>query len=60
LVDFFDYDQLATEVVNLLDDPERRASLGQQARSFAKARYDLKTVCMPKQLAWVESLANSA
>ncbi len=60
LVDFFDYDQLATEVVNLLDDSVRRASLGQQARSFAKARYDLKTVCMPKQLAWVESLANSA
>jgi hypothetical protein len=34
----------------------RRALLGQNAREFARQRYDLKTQCLPQQLAWVGSL----
>lgn len=56
LVDFFDPGQLAKEVCQLLDHPEERQSLGQNARAFAQRNYDLQTVCLPKQLEWVERL----
>jgi glycosyltransferase involved in cell wall biosynthesis len=57
LVDFFDVPGLAREVCALLDDPAARARLGANARAFAQANYDLKTVCLPRQLQWVEALA---
>lgn len=56
LVDFFDVEGLAERVCELLDDPERRARLGKKAREFVVENYDLKRVCLPKQLAWVEEL----
>lgn len=56
LVDFFDAAGLADEVCALLDDPQARQQLGQNARAFAQQNYDLKTVCLPRQLAWVEAL----
>lgn len=56
LVNFFDFHALTEEVCYLLDNPEKRATLGANARAFAQATYDLKTICLPKQLAWVESL----
>ena len=33
-----------------------RERLGANARAFAQANYDLKTVCLPRQLEWVEGL----
>lgn len=57
LVDFFDVTALAREVCTLLEDPVARARLGANARAFAQANYDLKTVCLPRQLAWVDRLA---
>ncbi|MBB4285552.1 glycosyltransferase family 4 protein [Roseospira goensis] len=57
LVDFFDVDGLADRVTHLLADAPRRRRLGQAARAFARATYDLKTVCLPRQIAWVEALA---
>ena len=54
LVDFFDAPQLVREVCALLDDPAERVRLGANARAFARATYDLKTICLPKQLQWVE------
>lgn len=57
LVDFFDSAALTDEVCALLDDPAARARLGANARAFAVANYDLKTVCLPKQLAWIAKLA---
>jgi len=57
LVSFFDAAALADEVCGLLDDPAARARLGAGARLFAQENYDLKTVCLPKQLAWVASMA---
>lgn len=56
LVNFFDTRALGEEICYLLDNPEKRATLGANARVFARANYDLKTVCLPKQLAWVDGL----
>jgi glycosyltransferase involved in cell wall biosynthesis len=57
LVDFFDVPALVNEVCALLDDPAARARLGANARAFARANYDLKSICLPRQLEWVEGLA---
>ena len=57
LVDFFDVSALTTEVINLLDQPDRREHLGRTARTFAKKHYDLETICLPQQVQWVERLA---
>uniref|UniRef100_A0A832A412 Glycosyltransferase n=1 Tax=Desulfacinum infernum TaxID=35837 RepID=A0A832A412_9BACT len=56
LVDFFDVEGLANAVCALLDEPRERQRLGANARAFAQATYDLRTVCLPKQLQWVEGL----
>ena len=58
LVNFFDPAALAQTVCELLNNPEERTRLGANARAFAQANYDLQTVCLPKQLAWVEQLKN--
>lgn len=57
LTGFLDRQALADEVCGLLDDAGARARLGANARAFARANYDLHTVCLPRQLAWVEALA---
>ncbi len=56
LVDFFDISGLSERVCSLLNDPERRKFLGENARKFAVKNYDLKTVCLPRQIRWVEEL----
>lgn len=56
LVNFFDVPGLAQQVCALLDQPGERARLGANARAFVQANYDLKTVCLPRQLAWVQGL----
>ena len=58
LVDFFDTDTFATEIIALLTDSEQRQRLGSQARNFAREHFDLKTICLPRQLAWVQALTN--
>ncbi len=55
LVGFFDPKALAQEVSQLLGDAEARVRLGAQARAFVEANYDLKAVCLPKQIQWVLS-----
>ena len=56
LVNFFDPKALAQSVVDLLEKPQERKRLGENARAFAVAHYDLQTVCLPQQLAWVNGL----
>jgi glycosyltransferase involved in cell wall biosynthesis len=57
LVDFFDPEALAQQVIALCDDPAERARLGAQARAFAVEHYDLETRCLPGQIEWVNGLA---
>jgi len=59
LVNFFDAAGLTNELCALLDNAEARKRLGQNARVFAQANYNLKSVCLPKQLAWVQRLGKS-
>ena len=56
LVDFFSVDGLVQSVCGLLDDPKERDRLGVNARDTAVTGYDLKQVCLPRQLTWVEAL----
>jgi len=56
LVPFFDKAALINAVCGLLDDPDRRAQLGANARKRAVADYDLRSVCLPRQIEWVDSL----
>ncbi len=56
LVDFFDPPGLVREVCELLDDAPARDRLGAAARAFAQETYDLKSICLPRQLQWVEQL----
>ena len=56
LVDFFDKDVLVEEVTRLLDNASERDELGRAARKLILNNYDLASICLPKQLSWVESL----
>jgi glycosyltransferase involved in cell wall biosynthesis len=56
LVDFFDKDGLVDRVCTVLDDKELAARMGKAARELAVSKYDLKSVCMPNQLNWIENL----
>ncbi len=58
LVNFFDGRALVREICDLLDRPEERKRLGANARALAREHFDLKRVCLPKQIAWVEGLGS--
>jgi glycosyltransferase involved in cell wall biosynthesis len=55
-VDFFSPHRIADKVEALLDDEGRRASLGQAARAAAIAKFDLRTVTMPKWLRLIDDM----
>jgi glycosyltransferase involved in cell wall biosynthesis len=56
LVDFFDVAGFSDNVIALCEDPQERKRLGHAAREFALSQYDLRSHCLPGQLAWVQSL----
>lgn len=58
LVDFFDHAQLAATVVDVLACPEKYVPLREHARATVVGRYDLKSVCLPKQLALLDAVAS--
>ena len=60
LVEFFDRDALVAEVCALLEDDGARRRLGRAAREMIRARYDLQTICLPRQVEWVGGLAGGA
>jgi glycosyltransferase involved in cell wall biosynthesis len=55
LVDFFDTMQIAETVSEALANPQRYASLRQQARQTIVDRYDLTNHCLPQ---WIKLLTN--
>jgi glycosyltransferase involved in cell wall biosynthesis len=60
LVDFFDADALVEETVRLLEDSALRDTLGKAARKHIVENYDLTSVCLPRQLDWVDRLADAS
>jgi glycosyltransferase involved in cell wall biosynthesis len=57
LVDFFDFGGWATAITEALADPAKFAPLRKQARQDILAHYDLKSICLPRQLKLIEALA---
>ncbi|WP_371055185.1 glycosyltransferase family 4 protein [Rhodosalinus sp. K401] len=57
LVDFFDGAGLVDRIDALLDDAALRVRLGRAARRTVREGYDLRTRCLPRQIAWVDGLA---
>jgi glycosyltransferase involved in cell wall biosynthesis len=59
LVSFHDVDQLIAAVADLCQDAEYRAALGHNARERIVREYDLHSVCLPRQLAWIDGLSTA-
>ena len=59
LVDFFDTAALAAQVCDLVQDEKTRQRLSANARLTIQNGYDLKTICLPRQIEWVEGLLKS-
>jgi len=59
LTDFFRPAQITESICALLADADRRARLGRYAREFARSRFDLTTICLPRQLEWVQALGGA-
>lgn len=57
LVDFFSPERLAGTVIQALADRAETVSMRVAARRLVVDRYDLESVCLPAQRAWVERLA---
>ncbi|MFZ5963506.1 glycosyltransferase [Thalassococcus sp. BH17M4-6] len=57
MVDFFDRAGLVERLCALLDDAPARRRLGAAARAFVRENYDLRRVCLPQHLAWVDTVA---
>lgn len=56
LFDFFDVDALTDLTIKLLQDPSERSRLGMNARKSVVSKLDLKTICLPHQIDWVENI----
>ncbi len=57
LVDFFDVAGWSRALTTALAEPERFEPLRLAARETAVSRYDLRRVCLPKMVSFVESFA---
>ncbi|HYD97547.1 MAG TPA: glycosyltransferase [Noviherbaspirillum sp.] len=60
LVDFFDTAELARTIAAVLDDQDAFLPLRMTARADVVAKYDLHRVCLPQQVAFIESLQPQA
>ncbi len=59
LVDFFDHDAMVAEICDLMENPEARIEMGRAARAFVQQNYDLQTICLPRQIEWINKLAKA-
>ncbi|MBM3337142.1 MAG: glycosyltransferase [Betaproteobacteria bacterium] len=57
LINFFDIEGLVTQTCQLLDNPVQRQRMGNNAREHVRSKFDLRSVCLPKQLQWITSLS---
>lgn len=56
LVDFFDPDALADQVIDVLENPQAYAHIGPAARAHVVDRYDFLTRCLPEHIAQMNAL----
>ena len=56
LVDFFDPDALAAQVVDVVANPGSYAHLGPNARAHVVETYDFLTRCLPEHIAQINAL----
>jgi glycosyltransferase involved in cell wall biosynthesis len=56
LVDFFDKQSLAENIIQLLKNKELGRKLGKEARKRVVENYDLKRVCLPAQQRFIETM----
>lgn len=56
LVDFFDVDALADQVIDVLANPEKYAHLGPAARAHVVEKYDFLSRCLPEHLRHMNAL----
>lgn len=57
LVDFFDVQGWSDALIKALADPKAGDAMRVAARRTALAEYDLRGVCLPRMVAFVESFA---
>jgi len=57
LVDFFDVAAWSEILIDALAAPEKYQTLGQAARRTIVKRYDLQSICLPRQISFLEGLA---
>ena len=57
LVNFFDPDEIVDRVHELMHDTALRQALGQAARQKVVENYDLRSICLPRLLDWVDAVA---
>lgn len=58
LVDFFSADELCAAIDRVFEHPDRLQALRDEARRTAVMNYDLKTVCLPRQVALAEKIGS--
>lgn len=56
LVDFFDHQALAQQIVQVLAEPEKFSHLGPAARKHVVENYDFLTKCLPEHLRQINAL----
>ena len=56
LVDFFNPDAFAEQVIEVLQDPEKYQRLGPEARKHVVQHYDFLTKCLPEHIAQINAL----
>lgn len=59
LVDFFDPDALATQVIDVLAKPRDYAHIGTAARAHVVKNYDFLTVCLPEHIRQINALVSA-
>ncbi|MEO8999813.1 MAG: glycosyltransferase family 4 protein [Rhodanobacter sp.] len=55
LVDFFSTQQLVEAIQRVCEEPTRMGALRERARQTIMDRYDLKTVCLPRQQSLIDA-----
>ena len=56
LTDFFDFKEIANKVNKVLDEPNNFTKLTKVARDEIIKKYDLQTICLPKNVEFVENI----